>query len=332
MTQRPDEIDDRIWEAAFDWLAEIERRPEDAELDAAFRAWLAESGAHADAYAQVRRIWSAAPHMPPAFGEQWRHLPAPGAAPPLAPRRPAVLSRRQWLAGGGALAAGLALYAATGGFRDLTADHATGTGETRTVALPDGSRMQLDTDTALRVTYEADRRNVALLRGRAYFDVRRDAARPFAVAAGPARIEVLGTRFDVRLDGAAVDVAVEQGRVAVRMAGRDVGPRDGLGRGEAVRIDRRTRAVRRETPAPDTIAAWRRGQLVVDGWTIAEVLDELGRYHRGVILLRDEALGAQRVSGFYDLARPAEAVRSVAQSHGGRVTQVGPWLLVVSGR
>jgi transmembrane sensor len=70
--------------------------------------------------------------------------------------------------------------------------------------------------------------------------------------------------------------------------------------------------------------------LIVEEWSVAQVLDELGRYHRGVILLRDQELGARLVSGFYDLTRPVEAVRAVAQAHGGRLREIGPWLLVVS--
>ena len=105
----------------------------------------------------------------------------------------------------------------------------------------------------------------------------------------------------------------------------------GLRRGEAVRIELETGDARRTTVKPDALAAWRRGQLVVENRTVAEVLEEFARYHRGAILLRDTALGARRISGFYDLRRPYEAVRSVAEAHGGRVIRLSPWLLLVTG-
>ncbi|MFX9169461.1 FecR domain-containing protein, partial [Acinetobacter baumannii] len=89
-------------------------------------------------------------------------------------------SRRRWLAGGGlALAAGLAGLSLTPLATRLRADHATGVGERRDLALADGSHVLLNTDSALSVDYTADRRGVALQRGEAFFAVARDPARPF---------------------------------------------------------------------------------------------------------------------------------------------------------
>jgi transmembrane sensor len=108
-----------------------------------------------------------------------------------------------------------------------------------------------------------------------------------------------------------------------------------LTRGDVLSLDLATGQVRRDSAPPETIAAsmaaWREKRLVVENWTVAQVLNEIGRYHRGAIMLRDPALGARRVSGFYDLTRPVEAARAVAGVHGGRLTEVGPWLVLVSG-
>jgi len=325
--------------AAFDWVVRLEHAPDDTVVAAALRGWLAESPAHREAYDRVRAVWAAARHAEPAMTAQWGDLPPPAARSagrdttvvPMTRRAGRGPSRRRWLAGAGALAAGLALFAAAGGFGDLSADYATGTGETRAATLADGSRVQLDTDSAVRVSYGAGARTLELLRGRAWFDVTPDAARPFTVSAGRTQATVLGTRFDVGRDGDGVSVRVEEGRVAVSLDGRAVSPQGGLARGEAVRVDLHSGEARRMTVKPDAVAAWRRGQLVVENRAVAEVLDELGRYHRGVIVLQDEALGARRVSGFYDLARPYEAVRSVAEAQGGRVMRLSPWVLLVTG-
>jgi transmembrane sensor len=324
VSERLDAIDDQAWDEAFDWVVEIDRRPDDPAVAAAFQAWLARSRAHAVAYRQVRTVWAMAPRLDPAL--------ASGLRPPASMRPPTMrMSRRQWLSGAGAIAASAALFTTMGGWTDLWADHATATGETRAVTLVDGTRLQLDTDTVVRVSYGSRGRDVTLLRGQAFFDVVRDAARPFAVTAGPARAEVRGTRFDMRLDDRFVAVAVEEGRVAVSFNGHSPLSGDVLTSGESLRIDRTTGLARQGAVAPEAVAAWREGRLIVEGWTVAQVLDELGRYHRGVILLRDEELGGRLVSGFYDLTWPLEAVRAVAQSQGGRLREISPWLLVVSG-
>jgi transmembrane sensor len=316
---------DPIWDAAFDWMMRIDRAPQDAAIAASFQAWLAQSNLHAHAYEEVRKVWRAAPHLAPALSEQGRRqrrLAAPA-------RARARLSRRQWLVG--AAAAGAAVAFAAGPLGDLFADHATGTGETRSVTLSDGTWLQLDTDSAVRLSFDQRRRAVELLRGRAFFDVAQDAQRPFGVTTGMVQAIALGTKFDVRRDGGRATVAVEEGRVALSLNGRNPLPQDALDPGAAVAIDLATGAIRQSSVNPQVAAAWREGRLVVEAWSVAEVLDELGRYHRGTILLRDDALGARLVSGIYDLTRPVDAVRAVAQSQGGQVQEISPWLLVVSG-
>ena len=238
MTGTPHPIDDEIWNAAFDWLMRTEANPDDLALAAALRTWLEADTAHAQAFEHICRTWQTAPHLHPTLADH---------RPPASFRRPPALpgprpSRRQVLVGAGAMAAGLALYAGTGAPRRLFADISTATGEFRTVTLEDGTHVHMDTATAISLDFSGPNRRAALLGGRAYFDIARDAARPFAVTAGPAEVTVIGTRFDLRLDDDSVSVAVEHGRVAVGMAGRRLTPADGLvGRSDAARPGRALR-------------------------------------------------------------------------------------------
>ena len=82
----------------------------------------------------------------------------------------------------------------------------TATGESRTVTLADGSQVNLSGGSAIGVDITSEERRVRLLSGEAFFDVAHDAARPFTVEAGEARIVVLGTAFDVALDPSATTV------------------------------------------------------------------------------------------------------------------------------
>jgi transmembrane sensor len=77
-----------------------------------------------------------------------------------------------------------------------------------------------------------------------------------------------------------------------------------LTRGERLSVNRGSRQVVKSEIAPQDIASWRERRLVVDGATLADVVEELGRHHAGVIVLRDRRLAERRVTGVFDLRRP----------------------------
>ena len=318
-------VDDQAWTEAFDWMAELDRAPHDPAIKAGFNAWLARRESHAEIYAQLREVWETPPQMHPVLSDQ--RLQRPNAQATALPQRRRVLSRRQWFTG--AAAAGVAAAFVVGSLTDLRADHATGTGERKAIDLADGSQMQLDTNSAICVAFSPKQREIVLLRGRAFFAVVKDAQRPFMVTAGRAQAVALGTKFDVRRDDDHIAVAVEEGQVAVTLDGRDLLART-LQRGDALTLDLATGIAQEAHLAPEAMGAWREDRLLVDDWTVAAVLDELGRYYSGMIVLRDTALGARRVSGIYDLRRPVDAMRAVAETQGGRVTEISPWLSIVS--
>ncbi len=89
------------------------------------------------------------------------------------------------------------------------------------MALPDGSIIDLNSRSRVRVHYQRDRREVELEQGEAMFSVEHDSSRPFVVQAGVGKVTVTGTRFDVRRDPAQTRVVVEAGTVKVQ--GREAG-------------------------------------------------------------------------------------------------------------
>lgn len=324
MMTGPAPIPDDIWHAAFDWLVARDGTLWTGDQETAFQEWLAADPRHAYAFGQVSKTWTSATFLSPIV-----------AAPPFpadnqGPVTSGIITRRQMLAGMGAMAAGLALFVGTGGARNLFADITTATGEFKSITLEDGTHVDLDTDTALRVDYSGPGRNATLLGGRAYFDVARDTRRPFTVTAGPARVSVLGTQFDLRMVGDKVSVAVEGGRVGVNLEGRNLTPDAELQTGDRLQIDLGSRVVRKSRPAAGIDTTWRTGRLDVDDWSVADVLAELDRYHRGLIVMHDDAFGRRRVSGSFDLTRPQQAVQSVATAQGGTVRRLSPWILLVS--
>ena len=118
----------------------------------------------------------------------------------------------------------------------------------------------------------------------------------------------------------AVEVSLAEGGMHTRLAP-----------GEHLSVERATGRFSKSTDPAADIAAWRTGRLSVDGATMAEVVQELRRYHRGLIVLEDRALAERRVTGTFDLGHPIEALQAAVRSQKGNIRQLTPFLLVVTG-
>ena len=85
----------------------------------------------------------------------------------------------------------------------------------RAVTLDDGTRVYLDVASIIEVRFDATRRDVLLVQGRALFDAAHDSTRPFVVTVGADRVTALGTVFQVDREPSEVVVTLAQGAVTV---------------------------------------------------------------------------------------------------------------------
>jgi transmembrane sensor len=281
-----------------------------AEL-ASLRDWIAEAPENARAFEQERALWQDLAVIAPAFGE---------AAPPR---------RRVRQALGGAIAASLLLMASGPQlYLMVRADYRTGTGERQTASLPDGSRVVLDTDSAIALAYDGNERRIDLLRGRAWFDVRHGDARPFRVLAQGGVTRDVGTAFAVERDGDAVDVGVSTGMVRV-LAPQHLG--DGLALKAGERVHYRPGGPAERLAATDSaeIAAWRTGALLLRDMPIARAIHEIGRYRAAPIVTFGDLDAAPPVSGVFRTDQPDDALATIAAMRRLRVYTLPGGILVV---
>src|SRR4029077_19161785 len=107
-------------------------------------------------------------------------------------------------------------HAASGGdTASLIRDASTDIGERSLLVLADGSKVTLNTASAVHADYTGPERRVTLVRGEAFFDVAKDHTRPFVVSAGSRNVIAVGTAFDVRLQDRRVRVTLVEGKVRV---------------------------------------------------------------------------------------------------------------------
>ena len=247
---------------ASDWLIR-QRDPVFADWDA-FADWLAADPAHGDAYDAIASLDADLDALPPT--EQ------PGIAWDSEPvrRRP---SRRAWF--GGAVAAALvgAISLSSLGLFGGPNAVETAPGEHRTIALADGSKIEVNG--ASRLLLDDDRPRFARLeRGEAMFHVVHKDADPFVVEAGSAQLVDLGTAFNVVRGEGRTAVAVSEGIIAYNPKGANIRMTAGQGL-EARDGDREAPRVQAIDPA--SIGGWRSGLLVYNGAPLALVAEDLKR-------------------------------------------------------
>ncbi len=178
----------------------------------------------------------------------------------------------------------------------------TGVGETRVLALTDGSRVVLDTSSRLRVAYTSAARDVELLGGQAHFEVAKDAHRPFRVRTTAAEVVAVGTMFDVSALPTRTTVTLIEGRVNVRtiVNRAKAQPRvEALSPGEQLAITGDGRLLDKTVVKIENVTAWQRGTIVLDDMVLPEALDVLNRYSGTRIVIRGDSLQRQRVSGVF---------------------------------
>lgn len=233
---------------------------------AAFVAWLEADPAHAAAYdtiAMQDRVVADA------------RFPDKRNAAPVA-HNDNHRTRWRWAVGGSVAAAAVAAVLLPGLLSPGASpyDVATRPGQTRTVALADGTRIELSGGTRLRLD-RAGPRVAALERGEATFHVRHDAAHPFAVTSGGVTLRDVGTVFDVARQGDQLAVAVSDGAVLFQPEREAVT----LSAGDALRLRERDGRIVRSKVAPEAVGGWRTGVLSFDGQSLDEVAATLNRLY-----------------------------------------------------
>lgn len=301
------------WQVIF-WSGEATDRDR-----ARWQSWLAADPAHARAWAQVERTDEQLQTLASPVAEVLRSTDARRCK-----ARRTVLGMAGLLVGAGTVGYGLRQ---TAQWQMMMADNHTGYGERRHVELADGTQVTLGSATAIDVCYSAQARQLLLRTGEIFIVTAPDsAARPFLVQTTRGSIQALGTRFNVRESDTQIQVAVQDGAVAIRP--------NSMNPGDAVRLDagQQTCFDHTRVEAPEALqisaTAWTRGLLVAERMQLEDFLAELGRYRSGVLRC-DPAVRDLIVSGVYSLDDTDQSLRLLAQALSVQVQTVTRWWTTV---
>jgi transmembrane sensor len=348
MEHNPDS-DDFVSMAA-DWHNRLEGGDASAVVRAEFDAWLAADPRHREAFDAVDQMWE--------------NLAAAGADPRIMELRRKALSATSRSTRFRRFAVAAAVFIVVGGaawfswhkllqsqtsnvgFPHRTAERIEGgslrtaLGERANATLSDGSIVVLNTSSQVDIHFTAQERRVRLSSGQAWFQVARNAARPFIVEAGNQRVTALGTAFDVRIDEHedTVQVALAEGRVSVEpihlpwveWLKPKAKPAE-LVAGETL-IASREGPVNKQKADVARIASWREGHVVFDNDSLEAAVAEINRYSSTHIELADPALGAYRVSGVFKAGNSESFIETLTGHYPIRVAERADGLIVLAAR
>lgn len=332
----------RAAEEAAEWWVRLQGDVPRAEREQ-YVDWLRESAIHVAEMLRVAQVHGALAQF-----ERWQRLPTDGSDepqgtvvpiasagrpnPPTPRRHTTRRSVLVWATAASlvlacALAALYMFFAAPGQII------ATPRGERREVALTDGSVVQVDPETRLRIDYQSQARRVYLERGRALFHVAKNPARPFLVQADGTTVRAVGTAFAVEHGSTAVVVTVAEGRVAVLSSTHETqapptvsAPRMSpplpeipeilVSANQQVTVERSGATEPVHAVDSARALAWAEGRLIFENEPVDQAVREFNRYNRIQIAVSDPALGQRPISGVFSAADPESFVafiQSVAQ-------------------
>ena len=315
-----------------------------------FIEWLRRSPEHIQAYLEVAGAWAELPASDPSGKIDVDALIArarteadvielstttapPGggrseAPPPQPPRM------RFWGAPGRSLiaTAALALLAVVTlrYWSSLTSDsYATGIGEQRTIQLADGSTVELNARSKVRVHLSEHQRDVVLLDGQALFRVAKDKQRPFVVHVGEAQVRAVGTEFDIYRKPVATVVTVVEGRVeASDQSGSGSAAPVLLSAGEQLTVT--PHSLLKAAPADPAVAtAWVQKRLMFEETPLSDVAEEFNRYNRRPLSIDDRELRKLKISGVYSSTDPSSLINFLRSQNSMQIIETEQQVRVV---
>jgi transmembrane sensor len=323
---------------ASDWFARMNADDVTPDDRARFEAWLGAHSCNEKAYSELIGTWNLLVKSGPLvravyFGQ------AMNAASARAARTP------RWLVG--ALAATLIAIVLGVSWswyqQNENTRFQTAIGEQVAVMLPDGSAVNLNTNSLVEVHYSRGSRVIHLERGEAYFNVAHDTRRPFWVHAGDHWVRAVGTAFNVYLKPAGVQVTVSEGTVnVVNATGSESPPSDAsytktaaaVTAGEQADARGRADVIRALNAAQlNRLLAWRKSTLYFQDEPLGDVVNELMRYTTLRIEIVDDSLRQLPVGGTFQTSpEGAEALLTMLQDgFGAKIRRVGTNEVYIAG-
>jgi transmembrane sensor len=315
---------------AIEWLVTLRDDALEDETLTEFSEWLAQDPSHAEAFSAAELLFKDI-----VTAAQIETIDTSSQQPVA--DKPTTANASPWLFSAFGMAAvwliavNLIIPSHASLFTDFFSDYHTQTGELREVELSDGSRVLMNTNTAISVNFTATTRKIILEHGQAQFTVAKDTHRPFEVITESLRTQALGTVFDINhSDKTETSILVQEHAVSASLTNsNDPAHRITIKQGQILHHRSGLDLQQPQSVNLSQATAWQQHRLIINDRPLSELIHELERYQTGRVFISDTTLKDLRVSGVFSLTSPADTLRIVCAALNLQQTQIGPWWTVL---
>lgn len=320
----PPQFPSSIEDEAIVWVARLHSGHASDQDRRAFEAWKHASPAHESAFREASSLWEELGHAGATLHSSSRSVRPTGSST----RRWWPRLRRWSLVACVVLTIGWFSWKPfLDQYRLQTAHHRTAVGQQEQVVLQDGTRLTLNTDTALKVVFSQQRREVDLLKGEAAFAVAADATRPFMVRSQDTATTALGTTFVVQTRNDSVTVTVSEHAVQVSSLNSRAASPVMVQEGQQISYSPEEGWSTLQSVDANQTSAWQRGKMIFQAQPLGAVVADLNRYRHGHIFILNPSLRSLPVTGVFEIDDPDSALRVIEQTLGIRDTALSPYFL-----
>lgn len=316
------------------WVAKLDSGSVNGDDLKVLRAWAESSPRHREALERTAEVWD--------------DLDVLAACRNLF-EKPVVQRRNSWIAV--AVAASLSVLAVSAWlFTDTfkpestlleQSVYRTRLGEQQKVPLPDGSQVQLNTQSRVEVEYTRQERTIRLQEGEAFFEVAKSSEQPFVVTTKHGTVTAIGTAFSIRLEADSMEVIVLEGKVRVNPESPGMTAQVDvdevlepavLEMGQGTIIGDESKSVETLQPSEvDRALAWRDGLLIFEGDSLETVVTEVSRYTPVKIVISSPELRDLLIGGYFKTGETDALLATLESGFGVSVTRVSDDLVYLRG-
>jgi transmembrane sensor len=304
-TERHDQHSTRTIRAeAAEWFARMQNPKCTQETRTACDQWCNADSRHGLAYEQCRTLWLMTRELK-SDPDITRELAT--ARSQHATTSYGFGARKRWHMLGIAATFLVVTVAAFLKFSLTSEEYTTRVAEHRVIQLPDGSTAMLNTDSSIRVHFTGSKRAIELKKGEAYFSVSKDPKRPFEVTAASSVVRAVGTEFNVALLNRRISVDVTEGVVEFKApASTDAQLNTHvlsthIKEGEAISFHKGDTTLNLQPANTARISAWQARKIYFSENTLEDAVAEYNRYSKEKIIIINDELKNQKISGIFNV-------------------------------